>query len=95
MLREQKPLQELARFMEVYPQVLLNLKVKERRDLKTVPQAQQAIHAAEKRLARRGRLLVRYSGTEPLLRVMTEGENETEIKEVAQQLVQILDRCLN
>jgi phosphoglucosamine mutase len=95
MLRTQKPLAELARFMEVFPQVLLNLRVKERRDLKTFPQAQQAIQAAQKRLGSRGRLLVRYSGTEPVLRIMVEGENEDEIKDVAQELLQQLDRCLN
>ncbi len=95
MLREQKPLAELARFMEVYPQILLNLKVKARQDLKKVPQAQQAIQAAENQLKGRGRLLVRFSGTEPLLRVMAEGENQAEITEVAQDLVQTLDRCLN
>jgi phosphoglucosamine mutase len=95
MLREQKPLAELASCMEVYPQVLLNLKVKERRDLETVPQAQKAIQAAEKRLQGWGRLLVRFSGTEPLLRVMVEGEKPIEIKEVAQELVHTLDSCLN
>ena len=57
--------------------------------------AQQAIQAAEKHLKGRGRLLVRFSGTEPLLRVMAEGENQAEITEVAQDLVQTLDRCLN
>jgi len=95
MLREQKPLSELARFMEVYPQILLNLRIKERQDLKKNPQAQKAIQAAEKHLKGRGRLLVRFSGTEPLLRVMAEGENQAEITEVAQNLVQTLDQCLN
>lgn len=95
MLRTQKPLAELARVMEDYPQVLLNLKVKERRELKTMPQAQKAIQAAEKRLQGWGRLLVRFSGTEPLLRVMVEGDKPTEIKEIAQELVQTLDLCLN
>jgi phosphoglucosamine mutase len=95
MRREQKPLADLAACMEVYPQVLLNLRVKERRDLGTVPQAQKAIQAAEKRLQGRGRLLVRFSGTEPLLRVMVEGEKPTEINEVAQELVHTLDMCLN
>ena len=95
MLRTQKPLAELARVMEDYPQVLLNLKVKERRELKTIPQAQKAIQAAEKRLQGWGRLLVRFSGTEPLLRVMVEGDKPTEIKEIAQELVQTLDLCLN
>ncbi len=95
MLREQKPLAELARIVEVYPQVLLNLRVKEKRDLGSVPQAQKAIQAAEKRLQGWGRLLVRFSGTEPLLRVMVEGEKSDEINEVAQELVQTLDSCLN
>jgi phosphoglucosamine mutase len=95
MVRAQKPLAELAACMEVYPQVLLNLRVKERRDLGTVPQAQKAIQAAEKRLQGRGRLLVRFSGTEPLLRVMVEGEKPAEINEVAQELVHTLDKCLN
>ena len=96
-LRQDYPehLSELARFMEVYPQILLNLRVKARQDLKKVPQAQQAIQAAENQLKGRGRLLVRFSGTEPLLRVMAEGENQAEITEVAQDLVQTLDRCLN
>jgi phosphoglucosamine mutase len=95
MLREQKPLAELAACMEVYPQVLLNLKVKEKCDLKTVPQAQKAIQAAEKRLQGWGRLLVRFSGTEPLLRVMVEGDKAEEINGVAQELVHSLDVCLN
>jgi len=95
MIREQKPLAELARCMEVYPQVLLNLRVQEKLDLGTVPQAQKAIQAAEKRLRGRGRLLVRFSGTEPLLRVMVEGEKTAEIQAVAQELVHSLDTCLN
>ncbi len=95
MIREGKPLADLARCMEVYPQVLLNLRVKERQDLSSVPRAQKAIQAAEKRLKGRGRLLVRFSGTEPLLRVMVEGEKSDEIQEVAQELVQTLDNCLN
>ena len=95
MLREQKTLEELSRCMEDYPQVLLNLQVKERRDLESLPQAQKAIHAAEKRLQGWGRLLVRFSGTEPLLRVMVEGDKPAEIKEVAEELVQTLDQCLN
>jgi phosphoglucosamine mutase len=95
MLREQKSLAELASCLEVYPQVLLNLRVKEKRDLGTVPKAQKAIQAAEKRLQGWGRLLVRFSGTEPLLRVMVEGEKPKEINEVAQELVHALDVCLN
>ncbi len=95
MLREDKSLADLARVMETFPQVLVNLQVKERRDFKTLPGAIKAIQAAEKHLGDQGRLLVRYSGTEPLLRIMTEGENLQEIEGVAQELAHTLGKLLN
>lgn len=95
MLRENQPLAELARVMETYPQELINVRVKERKDLRTLPPARQAIQTAEKRLGDKGRLLVRYSGTEPLLRIMTEGEDSQKIKQVAQDLAQTLGALLS
>jgi phosphoglucosamine mutase len=95
MLRENKPLVELAAFMENYPQVLINLMVKERQDLNTLPKARQALREAERRLGPQGRLLVRYSGTEPKLRLMAEGEDQQQIEEVVQDLAQTLDALLN
>jgi phosphoglucosamine mutase len=95
MVREEKPLADLARFVETYPQVLINLKVKERKDLESVPALRQAIQAAERRLDSRGRLLVRYSGTEPVLRIMAEGMDQKEIETVAQELAQTLESRLN
>lgn len=95
MLREEKPLAELAGFVQTYPQVLMNVKVKEKKELKAVPRAYQAVQAAEQRLNGRGRLLVRYSGTEPLLRIMVEGEDRAEIEQVAQELAHTLETCLN
>jgi phosphoglucosamine mutase len=95
MLRQNKPLAELARVVQKCPQILINIIVKEKKDLKTVPQARHAILEAEKRLGAAGRLLVRYSGTEPKLRIMTEGENESLIKQVAQDLAQGLETILN
>ena len=95
MLRKDKPLAELAAFLQKCPQILINVEVKEKKDLKTLPQARQAIHEAEKRLGARGRLLVRYSGTEAKLRVMTEGENESLIRQVAQDLAQGLQTMLS
>ena len=94
MLREGKPLADLAGLVQKYPQVLLNVRVKEKKDLKTVPQARQLMAAAETQLAGRGRLLVRYSGTKPVLRIMVEGENDGEINRVAQNLADDLQRCL-
>jgi phosphoglucosamine mutase len=81
--------------METFPQILINLRVKERRDLKSLPGARQAIQTAEKRLGDRDRLLVRYSGTEPLLRIMVEGDNSQEIERVAQDLAQTLEKLLS
>ena len=95
MLRENKPLAELARVMEDFPQILINLRVKERRDLKTIPAARQALQAAEKRLGDKGRLLVRYSGTEPLLRIMVEGDNDQEIRSLGQDLAEVLGKLLS
>ena len=95
MVREDKPLAELAGFMETYPQVLLNIRVKEKKDLKSLPAARQAMAEAERRLGPRGRLLVRYSGTEPKLRIMAEGEDQGLIDQVAQELAQALEIQLN
>jgi phosphoglucosamine mutase len=60
-----------------------------------IPLARQALQAAEKRLGNKGRLLVRYSGTEPLLRIMVEGENPQEIQSVGQDLAQTLEKILS
>ena len=95
MLRKDKPLAELAACVQKYPQILINVMVKERKDLKTLPQARHAIHEAEKRLGDKGRLLVRYSGTEPKLRVMAEGEDEPLIQQVAQDLAHGLQAVLS
>jgi phosphoglucosamine mutase len=95
MLRKDQPLAELAGFVQKCPQILINVMVKEKKDLKTVPQARQAIHEAEKRLGVNGRLLVRYSGTEPKLRIMTEGEDARLIQQVAQDLAQGLETMLS
>lgn len=95
MLRKNKPLAELASFLQKCPQILINVEVKERKDLKALPQARHAIQEAEKHLGPRGRLLVRYSGTEPKLRVMTEGEDESLIRQVAQDLAQALKTMLS
>jgi phosphoglucosamine mutase len=82
-----RSLADLAGELKTLPQVLLNLRVREKRDWTTIPAAAQAIADAERKLAGRGRLLVRYSGTEPLLRVMIEGERQEDIKAWAERIV--------
>jgi phosphoglucosamine mutase len=75
-----RELSELAAQLVTYPQVLVNVRVKEKKDLRGVPAVAAAMDRVEQRLAGHGRLLVRYSGTEPLLRVMLEGKDQLEIQ---------------
>jgi phosphoglucosamine mutase len=82
-----RKLSELRRIMQRTPQVLLNVRVREKREIATLPLVHQAIRAAESALERRGRLVVRYSGTEALARVMIEGENTDRITRLAEDIV--------
>ncbi len=75
-----RTLADLADDLTTYPQVLLNVRVREKVDLETVPASPPSIADVEARVAGHGRLLVRYSGTEPLLRVMLEGQDQEEIR---------------
>jgi phosphoglucosamine mutase len=89
-----RPLSSLAAQLVTYPQVLVNVRVRERRDLASVPAVADAIAGVEARLAGQGRLLVRYSGTEPLLRIMLEGRDRNEITEWANEIAGIVKREL-
>ena len=82
-----RELADLASELVTYPQVLLNVRVREKRDLQTVPAVADAMKTVENQLAGNGRLLVRYSGTEPLLRVMIEGKDQQQIQGWAAQIV--------
>jgi phosphoglucosamine mutase len=81
-----KPLSELRRVMRRFPQVLLNVPVAVRREVASVPPLVEAIARAEAALGERGRVVVRYSGTEPLLRIMVEGERDGEIRRHAEAI---------
>jgi phosphoglucosamine mutase len=85
-----RPLADLADDLTTYPQVLRNLRVREKRDWMSIPAAAEAIADVEAKLAGRGRLLVRYSGTEPLLRVMIEGERQEDIDAWAARIVEVV-----
>ena len=82
-----RELADLASQLVTYPQVLLNVRVKDKKDLRGVPAVAAAMDRVERRLAGNGRLLVRYSGTEPLLRVMLEGKDQQEIQGWAAEIV--------
>lgn len=86
-LREQKPLSELARTaMQRVPQVLVNAHLSRRRPLDEMPRTSKAVRDAEKKLGKNGRVVVRWSGTEPKLRVMVEGEDEQAISLLARTI---------
>jgi phosphoglucosamine mutase len=81
-----RTLADLASDLTTYPQVLLNVRVRDKVDLKGIPAIAKVIAGVESRVAGQGRLLVRYSGTEPLLRVMLEGKDQNEIRAWAQEI---------
>ena len=89
-----KPLSELAKVMTNFPQVLVNVPVKERHDFSTFPKVKQRIQTLEKKLDGSGRLLIRYSGTEPVVRIMIEGERESEIRKWADELAQTIQDAI-
>lgn len=92
MVEEGKPLSELAKVMRTYPQILLNVRVKEKKDLSALPTVSAALKAVEEKLKNRGRAFIRYSGTEPLARITIEGENEQEITLMANGLAEVLKK---
>jgi phosphoglucosamine mutase len=81
-----RPLADLAAELTTYPQVLLNVRVSRRVDLATVPEVAAAMTRVQTRLGDQGRLLVRYSGTEPLLRIMLEGQDQDQIRTWAEEI---------
>jgi len=90
MRHHNKTLEELVAGFQRYPQILVNVRVREKRPFKELPAVQSLAHEIEQQLGDRGRLLLRYSGTESLARVMIEGESETEIKSQASALAEVI-----
>ncbi len=94
MAETNRELADLASELVTYPQVLVNVRVRERQDLRTVPEIAAAMARVEERLAGQGRLLVRYSGTEPLLRIMLEGRDQQEIQGWASEIASTVEEHL-
>ena len=90
MKKKGRPLSELAAVMSTLPQVLVNVTVERRRELDSIPIIGQAIADAEKKLAGKGRILVRFSGTQALCRVMIEGPSQKEITAMANELAEVI-----
>ena len=86
MKRTNRKLSELAAQMSKYPQVLINVQVREKREFERMPRFMQALDDARSELEDRGRMLIRYSGTEQLLRVMVEGRDREQVAQIANTL---------
>lgn len=84
--RSGKPLSELAQVMTSLPQVRVNVKVRKKVDLSELPTVQKVVAEVEGELGDKGRVLIRYSGTEPLMRIMLEGEDQQRINALAEQI---------
>jgi len=91
----QLPLASLAEVLHKFPQILLNIKMRERRDPLGLPQVRQVIEEAEHSLGQDGRIVVRLSGTEPVVRVMLEGPEESLIESLAHRIGQAITRALD
>ncbi|MCK9362564.1 MAG: phosphoglucosamine mutase [Syntrophales bacterium] len=90
-----QPLSKLAEIMNVFPQVLVNVHVKSRPELAAIPAIAAAIRKAEARLRDQGRVLVRYSGTQHICRIMAEGPTQEETEQICRTLAAVIDKSLN
>ena len=80
--------------MKRYPQVLKNVKVREKVELAEVAALSEVVASVEGRLGDEGRVLLRYSGTEPLLRVMLEGPRQTQVEELCDEICRVVESAI-
>jgi phosphoglucosamine mutase len=92
MRRSGKTLSELAEIMIPLPQVLVNVRVAEKKDIMTIPEVAALIRGVEEKLKDEGRILIRYSGTEPLLRIMLEGQDKYQITGWAKEIADLVEK---
>jgi phosphoglucosamine mutase len=93
--RKGQPLSELASIFEPVPQTLLNVLVKRRSELGELPAVMKAIRAVEAKLSRSGRVLVRFSGTEPKVRILIEGPDAAKNDQYAKEIAEVVTRALS
>jgi phosphoglucosamine mutase len=93
MKKQRKPLSELATAMESFPQVLKNVRTSSRIDVGHIPDFTATVRGMEQKLGDTGRILVRASGTEPVIRVMVEGRDEAVIRAMADELAAMVSKA--
>jgi phosphoglucosamine mutase len=90
MVREQKPLSEMAAMMDIFPQKLINVDVQRKPDITSVPKLMEVIRQVEGELGEQGRVLVRYSGTQNMCRVMVEGPSDAVTEKYCRQIADVV-----
>lgn len=90
-----KPISELKKVMTLFPQTLMNVEVKQKPDLNAFPGIRNAIQSVQKKLGEKGRVLVRYSGTQPLCRVMVEGPTRNETDDYCRHIVECIKQAIS
>ncbi len=94
MIETRKPLSELAACLKLYPQVLKNVKVKSKPSLDEMPSVLELVHVAESDIGKKGRVLLRYSGTEPKVRLLVEGEDPLKVQNHASRIAEKLSELI-
>ena len=94
MQAENKPLSELSKMMTSYPQVLINVEVHSKPDIDSVAEIVNAIKSVESELGDQGRVLVRYSGTQPICRIMVEGPSQAKTQRYCKQISDIITKSI-
>jgi phosphoglucosamine mutase len=93
-VHKKMPLSELSKVMTAFPQVLINVEVKAQPEIDTVPEIRRAIEAVMAELGDKGRVLVRYSGTQPLCRVMVEGPTQALTRQCCENIVSQVQKTI-
>jgi phosphoglucosamine mutase len=94
MVETGKPLSELSKMMEIYPQKLINVDVKSKPEISSLPQVVEAIKQVESELGDKGRVLVRYSGTQNMCRVMVEGPTQELTEKYCKQIAEVIKNTI-
>ena len=94
MIKEEKPLSELSAIMTIYPQTLINVNVKSKPDISSLPGITHAIADAERALGPKGRVMVRHSGTQQICRVMIEGPTQESTDRYCKMIADVVKRTI-
>ena len=94
MVEEDRPLSELSKMMEIFPQKLINVEVKSKPEISSLPKVTEVIRQVEFELGDNGRVLVRYSGTQNMCRVMVEGPSQAVTEKYCQQIADVIKKTI-